>query len=137
MNNSPNPSCTQECRIVNSAAQVTCAYYPLTYDKNGNLIHTQGGNIASYQSNCLTCNKSWLAKTQNGNTTYTEITKPKTINKITKKFYHDQCFDGCCDSYGTDWRLNGELIYSGPDDELAWIKILEKLGIDVDVEDDI
>jgi hypothetical protein len=56
-------------------------------------------------------------------------------HKITKREYHHECGDGCCDEWGATWTLNGEEIYNGPQDEEAWLNILTKLGIQAEVVD--
>ncbi len=54
-------------------------------------------------------------------------------HKITKREYHHECGDGCCDEWGTTWTLDGEEIYSGPQEDEAFLRILTELGIQAEI----
>jgi hypothetical protein len=56
-------------------------------------------------------------------------------HKITKREYHYQCGEKCCDEFGTEWTLNGISVYSGPQYEEAFLNILKELGIQAEIVD--
>lgn len=58
MRGNPNPTCGKECRFTFGQEFQTAAYYPPVYDKNGNIVSTDG-NITSGACDCLTCGKHW------------------------------------------------------------------------------
>lgn len=49
--------------------------------------------------------------------------------KITAKPYNYTCGDNCCYEYGTVWKVNGEEVYSGPDEDEAFLAILKYANI--------
>jgi hypothetical protein len=54
-------------------------------------------------------------------------------HKITKRDYHYECGDGCCDEWGTTWTLNGKQVYQGPQNDEALLNILAELGIEAEI----
>lgn len=55
--------------------------------------------------------------------------------KIEIKDWHYQCGDGCCDNYGTDIYLNGELVDTVESDDLENVleKVLTLLHYEVEI----
>lgn len=60
----------QDCSISmpNSAFVTALAYMP-TYDRNGNRTDRGDPNTTTRSLSCTTCGKSWIARTQYGETT--------------------------------------------------------------------
>ena len=54
-------------------------------------------------------------------------------HKITKQSYDYTCADGCCGESGTTWTLNGKEVYSGPQEDEAFLRILTELGIQAEI----
>jgi hypothetical protein len=54
-------------------------------------------------------------------------------HKIIKRYYTYSCGDGCCDEYGQEWYVNGELVHRSPCEDNGWMAVLEHLGIEVDI----
>lgn len=75
----PNECKTKkDCRISEiGAASTTCAYYPPTFDGNGNNINPDGNNTSGKIS-CSKCCRSWSYSTRYGKTIYV-IDKPEEV----------------------------------------------------------
>lgn len=72
MSINPNPDCGGCCRYRIDRSVTTAMFYTPIYDKCGNNVN-QDGNTTMNTITCVTCNRNWLAKTQYGNTEFTEI----------------------------------------------------------------
>lgn len=68
----PDESCQGCCRLRLDRSVTTAMFYTPIYDKHGNNVN-QDGNITMNTVTCITCDRNWLAKTQHGNTEFTEI----------------------------------------------------------------
>lgn len=74
MRGNPNPTCDKECRFTFGQEFTTAAYYPPVYDKNGNIVSSDGNTITGY-SECLTCDKKWKYTSRYGATKFEEQPK--------------------------------------------------------------
>ena len=54
--------------------------------------------------------------------------------KISVKNFDWECGDGCCIEQGREWYVDGELVYRGACEDNGWMTVLEKLGIDAELE---
>ena len=54
-------------------------------------------------------------------------------HKIGIKEYSYSCGNGCCDEYGKEWYLDGELVHSSPCEDNGWLAVLQRLGIDAEL----
>ena len=54
-------------------------------------------------------------------------------NKITIKEWHYECGEKCCHEYGWEYKVNGKVVYSGPQEENAILAILNHFGIEATI----
>ena len=68
----PDPNCSGKCRYRVDRSVTTAMFYTPIYDKLGNNTNLDK-NIAMSTISCVTCDRTWLAKTQYAETEITEI----------------------------------------------------------------
>lgn len=61
----PDETCKNKCRIRYESSYNTAVYYPPILDEYGNNTNPDR-NISTGKVKCLTCNRQWEYKTQNG-----------------------------------------------------------------------
>jgi hypothetical protein len=67
------PICEREdCRFTEGLSTVTAMGWTPEYDKHGRLLN-HNPNISQTDVMCSTCNKSWIRRTQHGETTFTGL----------------------------------------------------------------
>jgi hypothetical protein len=55
-------------------------------------------------------------------------------HKITVKDYEWECGEGCCTEMGREFYIDGVMVFRGSCEEHGWMTVLEKLGIDAELE---